>query len=174
MIEIYTNLEKLSNAAALLFAEQVERAVAARGRFSVALSGGDTPRHAYELLAQPPFRDRVPWANVHVFWGDERCVPADDPRSNFRLAPRRCSTMSRSPRSRFIRFGVTRNRTKRPSVMKPFSAPPSRPCRRGWTSCFSDWARTAIPRRSSPARPCWRSGNAGWPRSTWLNRTSSA
>lgn len=86
MIEIYPDLETLSAAAAQLFAEQAERAVEAQGRFSVALSGGSTPRPAYELLAQPPFRDRVPWAKVHVFWGDERCVPVDDPRSNYRLA----------------------------------------------------------------------------------------
>ena len=86
MIEIYPDLETLSAAAAQLFAEQAERAVEAHGRFSVAFSGGSTPRHAYELLAQPPFRDRVHWAKVHVFWGDERCVPVDDPRSNYRLA----------------------------------------------------------------------------------------
>jgi 6-phosphogluconolactonase len=86
MIEIYPDLETLSAAAAQLFAEQAERAAAVRGRFSVALSGGSTPQRTYELLAQPSFRDRAPWAKVHVFWGDERCVPLDDPRSNYRMA----------------------------------------------------------------------------------------
>ena len=86
MIEIYSDLETLSAAAAQLFAEQAERAVAARGRFSVALAGGSTPRRTYELLARPPLGERMPWAKVHVFWGDERCVPADDPRSNYRMA----------------------------------------------------------------------------------------
>jgi len=48
----------------------------------VALSGGHTPRCLYEILAGPPFRDKVAWEKTHVFWGDERCVPADDRRSN--------------------------------------------------------------------------------------------
>jgi 6-phosphogluconolactonase len=85
MIWIYDDLESLSHAAAGLFVQQARQAVQAHGRFSVALSGGHTPRRTYELLAQPPFRDRVAWAQVHVFWGDERCVPPDDPRSNERM-----------------------------------------------------------------------------------------
>src|SRR5262249_50760096 len=52
----------------------------------VALSGGNTPRRVYEIVATPEFRDRVPWDSVHVFWGDERCVPPDDSRSNQRMA----------------------------------------------------------------------------------------
>jgi 6-phosphogluconolactonase len=86
MIEIYPDLESLSRAAAALLVTQANRAVAARGRFSVALAGGTTPRRTYELLAAPPLVDQAPWDRVHVFWGDERCVPLDDPRSNARLA----------------------------------------------------------------------------------------
>jgi 6-phosphogluconolactonase len=86
MIEVYPDLESLSRAAAALLVRQVNRAVAARGRFSVALAGGATPRRTYELLAAPPHQDQVPWDRVHVFWGDERCVPLNDPRSNARLA----------------------------------------------------------------------------------------
>jgi 6-phosphogluconolactonase len=86
VIDIFADLNALSEAAARLFADQAKHASAARGRFSVALSGGSTPSRTYELLAQPPFRDRVPWPKVHVFWGDERCVPADDLRSNYRMA----------------------------------------------------------------------------------------
>jgi len=85
VIQIYPDLEALSRAAAALFAQQ---AVQARGRFSVAISGGRTPERTYQLLAQPPVRDQVPWEKVHVFWGDERCVPPDDPRSNERMARR--------------------------------------------------------------------------------------
>lgn len=69
-------------AAAELFATEALQAVQARGRFVVALSGGNTPYRTYEKLAQEPFRKQIPWQNVHVFWGDERCVPADDPRNN--------------------------------------------------------------------------------------------
>lgn len=86
MIQVHPDAESLSRAAAELFAGEARRAVAARGRFAVALSGGDTPRRTYQLLARPPWRDEVPWARVHVFWGDERCVPPEDPRSNERMA----------------------------------------------------------------------------------------
>jgi 6-phosphogluconolactonase len=86
MIEVYPDLEALSRAAAALLVKQANLAVAARGRFSVALSGGATPRRTYELLAAPPWVDQAPWGRVHVFWGDERCVPLSDPRSNARMA----------------------------------------------------------------------------------------
>ena len=86
MIEVYPDLESLSRAAAALLVEQANLAVAVRGRFSVALAGGATPRRTYELLAAPPLKDQAPWDRVHVFWGDERCVPLTDPRSNARLA----------------------------------------------------------------------------------------
>jgi 6-phosphogluconolactonase len=86
MIEVYPDLESLSRAAATLLVEQANLAVAARGRFSVALAGGATPRRTYELLAAPPLKDQAPWDRVHVFWGDERCVDGNDSRSNARLA----------------------------------------------------------------------------------------
>ncbi len=60
----------------------VETFAARPGRIAVALSGGSTPRLLYRTLARPPFRDRMPWDRVHWFWGDERFVPPDDPRSN--------------------------------------------------------------------------------------------
>ncbi len=85
-LHIYPDPEALSRAAAQLFVERANRAVAAQGRFSAALSGGRTPVRTYELLAQAPFRDQVDWAQTHVFWGDERCTPLDDPRSNAGLA----------------------------------------------------------------------------------------
>ncbi|MFZ5449503.1 MAG: 6-phosphogluconolactonase [Thermodesulfobacteriota bacterium] len=86
MIKVYPDLESLSYAAATLLVEQANQAVSARGRFSVALSGGHTPRRTYELLTAPPFKDQAPWDRIHIFWGDERCVPLDDPRSNARMA----------------------------------------------------------------------------------------
>jgi len=53
--------------------------------FAVCLSGGSTPRRLYQLLAAAPFRDRLPWPRIHLFWGDERFVPPDHPDSNFRM-----------------------------------------------------------------------------------------
>lgn len=86
MIRIFNNLDALSRAAAGIFVESAAHAIHARGRFSVALSGGSTPHRLYELLAAPPFRGKVAWESVHFFWGDERCVPEDDPRRNELMA----------------------------------------------------------------------------------------
>lgn len=86
MIRVYNDLEALSQAAAELFIVQSRQASLICGRFSVALSGGETPRRMYEILASSPYRERVHWEEVHVFWSDERCVPDDDPRNNARMA----------------------------------------------------------------------------------------
>ena len=60
-------------------------ATAKKGVFTVALSGGSTPRRLYELLVQAPYRDAFPWERTHWFWGDERFVAHDDPESNYRM-----------------------------------------------------------------------------------------
>ena len=86
MIQIYHDIESLSRAAAEIFVVQSQQAIKDNGRFSVALSGGHTPTRTYELLAQQPFRDQVQWLQVHIFWGDERCVLSNDSRSNERTA----------------------------------------------------------------------------------------
>jgi 6-phosphogluconolactonase len=61
-------------------------AIADHDRFSIALSGGSTPKLLYQLLASDEFRDRVDWSRVEVFFGDERCVPPDHADSNYRMA----------------------------------------------------------------------------------------
>ena len=83
VVRVFENLEALSRAAADMVLAAAREAVAARGRFSLSLSGGSTPRGAYRLLAQAPYRDAMPWAATHLFWGDERCVPVDHPESTF-------------------------------------------------------------------------------------------
>jgi 6-phosphogluconolactonase len=60
--------------------------VATSGQFTVALVGGSTPKAAYALLAREPYRSSLPWAHIHVFWGDERHVPPNHPDSNYRMA----------------------------------------------------------------------------------------
>jgi 6-phosphogluconolactonase len=75
-----------SAALAESFAARAMEAVRARGRFSVALTGGSGPVRAYRLLGEEPLRSRIPWEGVHLFWGDERCVPPGHARSNFRMA----------------------------------------------------------------------------------------
>ena len=67
-------------------AELAQRAVHDHGSFSVALAGGSTPRLLYDALAGPAWRDRVDWPAWHVYFGDERACPADDPSSNYHLA----------------------------------------------------------------------------------------
>ncbi|MDF2634812.1 MAG: 6-phosphogluconolactonase [Pelosinus sp.] len=86
MITIYNNVETLGAAVAELFLKKACLAVAERGRFIVSLAGGQTPRVIYEILGKPPYSKQVPWENVHIFWGDERYVPADDIRSNQLMA----------------------------------------------------------------------------------------
>ncbi len=78
--------EQLMQAAADMVAQLAKQAIIKRGRFSLVLSGGSTPRALYQLLATSPYHDEIEWANVHVFWGDERCVPPDDAESNYRTA----------------------------------------------------------------------------------------
>jgi 6-phosphogluconolactonase len=75
----------LFEAAAELFVIAATQAIAARGRFTVALSGGSTPKALYELLAADAWRNRVDWRKVHFFWGDERWVPPTDKQSNYRM-----------------------------------------------------------------------------------------
>jgi len=81
-LRIFHDFEKLSRHAANLFIEQSNRSILERNRFLVALNGGNTPTRLFQLLATE-YRDQVDWSKVHVFWGDERCVPPDDPGSNY-------------------------------------------------------------------------------------------
>ncbi len=76
----------LNQAAAELFAQSAADAIHERDRFTVALSGGSTPRALYQLLASDVWRDGVDWSKTHFFWGDERWVPSTDKQSNFRMA----------------------------------------------------------------------------------------
>ena len=77
--------QDVAREAAELFVRR-NQAAKASGRFTVALSGGSTPRAFHSLLAAPPYRDQVDWSITQFYWGDERCVAPDDPESNFRMA----------------------------------------------------------------------------------------
>jgi 6-phosphogluconolactonase len=88
MVNVFDDSEALSRAVAELFAEQARRAVRERGRFLALLSGGETPRRSYQLLAREPLVGAIPWQAVQLFWGDERYVPEGDPLSNLGMARR--------------------------------------------------------------------------------------
>src|ERR1700694_5401299 len=85
-IRVLPDPQSLAEAAARHVVEAAQLAIRERGRFSIALSGGSTPRDLHLRLSSPPLIDQVDWARVHVCVGDERCVPPDDERSNFRMA----------------------------------------------------------------------------------------
>ncbi|MDQ3686633.1 MAG: 6-phosphogluconolactonase [Acidobacteriota bacterium] len=78
--------EDVARAVAERFVKAAGKAVEENGIFSVALSGGSTPKRIYELLAADEFRHRVPWHATHLFFTDERCVPPDHAESNYRMA----------------------------------------------------------------------------------------
>jgi 6-phosphogluconolactonase len=80
--------DDLARQAADLFVHAVGEAVRGRGRCFVALSGGSTPEKMYAVLARPEWARRVAWGRTLLFFGDERLVPHDDPRSNYGLARR--------------------------------------------------------------------------------------
>jgi 6-phosphogluconolactonase len=89
-LKIVADKIAMSEAAAERITTLVETAVSARGVAAVSLTGGTTPDVLYQFLADPnrPWRDRLDWGHVHLFWSDEREVPPDHPESNFGLANR--------------------------------------------------------------------------------------
>lgn len=91
---ICENPQELAHRAARHIADAATAAVSQRGRFSLCLSGGDTPMETYSVLASE-LRDSVPWEAVDVFWGDERCIPLERPDNHFTMA--RASLLSHVP-----------------------------------------------------------------------------
>jgi len=84
-LHIYKNPDELSYAIAEWITSYIETTLEAKGRFTWALTGGNSPKHLYHLLAHPPYRDRINWQQLHIFWGDERVVPYNDDRNNARM-----------------------------------------------------------------------------------------
>ena len=81
------NPAALAARAAQYMVEMAEESVQARGRARIAISGGSTPKAAFQLMGDPhqPWRARMPWDQLELFWVDERCVPPDHEDSNFRM-----------------------------------------------------------------------------------------
>ena len=78
----FVSIEELAEFASDDFAKRAKEAIAQRGVFNVALSGGNTPKYLFDLLA---LRPDISWSKVHLFWGDERYVLQKDPQSNYRM-----------------------------------------------------------------------------------------
>jgi len=84
-IEICQDADDLARHAAGLIVAQAGRAFGSRRQFALALSGGQTPRLTYELLTQDHYAYQIVWPAVRIWFSDERCVPPDDARSNYRM-----------------------------------------------------------------------------------------
>jgi 6-phosphogluconolactonase len=84
-LSICDNLDGVARAAADLLV-QLQREERPQDFFSIALSGGSTPRAFHSLLVAPPYLDEIDWDAMQFYWGDERFVPPDDPQSNYRMA----------------------------------------------------------------------------------------
>jgi 6-phosphogluconolactonase len=85
-VTVYPDHQGLVDGAAAFIAGLAVESIAAHGRFTIALSGGSTPRPIYARLAAADLTPRIDWGKVHVFFSDERCVPPDDAASNYRMA----------------------------------------------------------------------------------------
>lgn len=81
-IEVLRDLDALAARAQEVVSSTLQAAIAARGQYTIALSGGSTPKPLYKSLAQQD----LPWEKVHIFWGDERYVPSNHPDSNEGMA----------------------------------------------------------------------------------------
>jgi 6-phosphogluconolactonase/glucosamine-6-phosphate isomerase/deaminase len=152
-VEHFPDAAALAAAAAAFLLTSARAAVKARGRFSLVLAGGRTPETLYRLLAAPPLAQQMPWPDIHIFQGDERCVPPDHPASNYRLAAASLLRPGLIPVA-----NIHRMRGEAPDLEPGrgrLPAPGGRISRRGglWTwSCWA-WDPTAISPRFSPAHP---------------------
>ncbi|MDO5483627.1 MAG: 6-phosphogluconolactonase, partial [Desulfovibrionaceae bacterium] len=101
-VHIHKDPAAMAERAAHILAAACEEAVAERGAFKIALSGGNTPIPLFQLLSGSDWADRLPWDKMTFFWVDERCVGPDHPESNYGLARR--ELLSRVPATHFFRM----------------------------------------------------------------------
>jgi 6-phosphogluconolactonase len=85
-LKVFETPDLMSEAAAEFIVHIAAESIAARGKFTIALSGGNTPGKLYSLLSSASYRERIDWKKTFVFWGDERCVPLDSERNNAHMA----------------------------------------------------------------------------------------
>ncbi len=83
---IEVNAAQMAKKGAEIFSQAAKKSVETRGRFSAAISGGSTPRDMHRMLGEEPFRSNITWDKTDIFWVDERCVPENDPASNYGAA----------------------------------------------------------------------------------------
>lgn len=103
-LKTFENIEKLNIFAAEKFVEIAKDSITERGLFTVALSGGSTPKKLYSLLTQEPFRSKIEWQKIQFFFGDERNVSIDSEESNFRMVNEALFSKVEIPKENIHRF----------------------------------------------------------------------
>jgi 6-phosphogluconolactonase len=112
-LEIFPEADMLLHAAAERIAEALETRLQGKEDPTLVLTGGKTPKPAYELLSMHPYGNRIDWARVDFFWGDERCVPPDNPESNFGMAWNALISKINAPSHRIHRIAGELNDAER-------------------------------------------------------------
>jgi 6-phosphogluconolactonase len=85
-LHVFKDADELSHAVADWITAIIGETLKDKDRFTIALSGGSTPKALHKILATPPHKDQIDWSRLHVFWGDERAVPFEDDRNNAKMA----------------------------------------------------------------------------------------
>lgn len=112
-IRIYKDANELALKAARHFARLADQYVIGGGHFTVALSGGSTPRAMFSILAADPFLDTVPWSSIYFFWGDERAVPPNHADSNYNMAREALLSKAAVPSENIFRIPAEMDDTDR-------------------------------------------------------------
>ena len=84
-IKIAKDINELSQRFAEWLVSYIQKILKSQSKFTIALSGGSTPKKLYQLLASDNFKNKIDWSKLHFFWGDERCVPLTDDRNNAKM-----------------------------------------------------------------------------------------
>lgn len=84
-LHIYSNPTEISHSLAEWITSAIETTLQQQDRFTWVLTGGSSPKQLYGLLASSPYKERIDWAKLHIFWGDERVVPFTDDRNNAKM-----------------------------------------------------------------------------------------
>ena len=126
-IRIFRDLEALSHHAVDLFIDQAKTSIQDHQRFLVALNGGSTPTRLFQLLGND-YKEKVDWSKTHIFWGDERCVPYDDPGSSYGQARDAFMSQVNIPESNIHPVNTSLNPPEAAvdyaNVLRGFASPP--------------------------------------------------
>jgi 6-phosphogluconolactonase len=84
-VHVYKTPSEVSHALAEWITSHIEETLSTQDRYTWCLTGGNSPKELYTLLGGAPYRDRIDWSKIHLFWGDERAVPFEDDRNNAKM-----------------------------------------------------------------------------------------